>query len=191
MASLDERLRMSGMPSRFVGDASLDERCAEWALAAERGVEAGKPYRGTFLVIVGDRGAGKTTTACAILQRCLRHRLGRFTTVSGMCRDIRAEFHDSTPEQVLSGYRNTALLVIDDLGKEHLTDWAADQLFSLVDGRWSNRMWTVITSQYTVGALHAKWARAVDAEFADALCSRLNDAENTQVTMRGDRRGQR
>lgn len=183
-----QRLRLSGMPSRFRSEHAIDSRCEAWADAAERGVEAGKPYHGTFLVLSGEKGAGKTTTACGILMRCLQHRLGRFTTFPGMCEDIKAEFHESTPAQVASGYANTALLVLDDLGREHLTDWSSERLFSLVDSRWANGMWTVITTNYGLGDLNAKWRKAVDAEFADALCSRIADKRNVFVRFSGDRR---
>jgi DNA replication protein DnaC len=182
------RLRLAGIPDRFAAGAPIDPRCAAWADAAERGVKAGRPYDGTFLVLTGERGSGKTTTACGILLRCLEHRLGRFTTFARMCDDIRAEFHESSPSQVASGYANTALLVLDDLGREHLTDWSSERLFTLIDSRWANRRWTVITTNYGLGELNAKWRSAVDAEFADALCSRLADKRNTFVRFQGDRR---
>lgn len=45
------------------------------------------------------------------------------------------------------------LLVLDDLGKQRLTEWVAEQFYVLIDGLWSSQKQVVITTNLTPAAL--------------------------------------
>lgn len=57
------------------------------------------------------------------------------------------------------------LLVLDDLGKQRLTDWVAEQFYVLIDGLWSGQKQVVITTNLTPAGLQA--------HLSPALVSRL------------------
>lgn len=57
-------------------------------------------------------------------------------------------------EKVITGYQSANfLLVLDDLGVENQTDWANEQLYRVLDGRYENRAPTIITSNAPLDSL--------------------------------------
>lgn len=56
---------------------------------------------------------------------------------------------------------NTDLLIMDDLGKEKYTDWAAEQLFSLLDNRYRDCKPIIVTTNYTPQQLSQRVDEAI------------------------------
>jgi len=97
------------------------------------------------LVIVGPTGTGKTHAGIA----CLRpaHFAGlqiAFYKTSRLLRDlspgsdVQAQAYDATVR--------ADRLLLDDLGLERSTEWAAEQIASVLDERWMNEAPTIVTS---------------------------------------------
>ena len=63
-----------------------------------------------------------------------------------------ASVADASPQR-LQDLLYHRLLVLDDLGKQRLTDWVAEQFYVLIDGLWSGRKQVVITTNLTPAAL--------------------------------------
>lgn len=72
-------------------------------------------------------------------------------------------------------YISCDLLIVDDLGKEQVTDWSQAQLFSIFDGRYKEMRPTIVTTNYTDAALVDRLALKSDRETAASIVSRLHE----------------
>ena len=105
------------------------------------------PRRSLF--IVGDIGCGKTFLAsCMARDKHRRGRRVRWARVGDILADIRRSFNSREDSDPLARYKQTACLVLDDLGKERPTEWAVEQLFSLIDSRYNAGLPLIVTSNY-------------------------------------------
>lgn len=108
---------------------------------------------GLGLVFWGPPATGKTHLAVAILAELAANRgvKGRFCDFAALLHEI-AHSYDKASMTSQSGTLESVLtadlLVLDDLGSRKMTDWAADTLFSIVNGRYMARRPTVITTAY-------------------------------------------
>lgn len=143
-----------------------------------------------WLVLLGPVGCGKTHLAAAISNDCF-DRLDMavlFVTVSDLLDHLRATFSPSsaiTYDEQFSRMRDAELLVLDDLGAHHETDWAREKLFQLLNYRYNlagsvdertgrSRAMTVVTSN--LFGLHGVEER---------IRSRLMDTAISQVVSFG------
>ncbi len=103
-----------------------------------------------WLVFTGTYGCGKTHLAAAIAN----HRVDNgypalFVTVPDLLDHLRATFsptslvsYDKRFEEV----RTAPLLILDDLGTQSATSWAAEKLYQIFNYRYNARLPTVITT---------------------------------------------
>lgn len=104
----------------------------------------------TGLLLFGDVGTGKSffagCIANALLDRDIPVLMTNFPTIlnrlTGMFSEDRAEFIVS-----LGVYD---LLILDDLGVERSTEYAMEQMFTVVDGRYRSRKPMIITTNLTL-----------------------------------------
>jgi DNA replication protein DnaC len=71
----------------------------------------------------------------------------------------------------MESLKDVGLLVLDDLGTERATEWAAQALFQIVNHRYSKRLPLVVTTNLSV-----EDARRMDAR----LVSRLLEGANQE-----------
>jgi DNA replication protein DnaC len=133
--------------------------------------EYGKSPAG-FLLLAGKNGSGKSFAAEAIYNMNTSFRLPSkddeqaiFITQA----DLNIEWTQYQGDNLYLSqkYKNTKLLVIDDLGTRKPSDAFMDFLYAVVDHRWRNRdtKGTIITTNLT--------SNDVRALFGDALLSRI------------------
>ena len=99
--------------------------------------------------LCGSYGTGKTHLAIAALSLWDNFSTGRFWKVPDFLRWIKRRAYDEQEpiDSVLDPYRTrNTLIVFDDLGAENQTDWAGEQLYSVLDSRYDSRLPTIITS---------------------------------------------
>lgn len=63
------------------------------------------------------------------------------------------------------------LLVLDDFGAERATDWACEQLFQIVNTRYSHERPTVITSN--LAPTHKHYDKRLQSRFGDKEASHI------------------
>lgn len=110
------------------------------------------PKRGLFLH--GIPGTGKTFLACVILNELIlrRGRAGRFVSLSrGFFHRLRDTFSEDSDRhgqayQMLEELVSIPYMVIDDLGVQRGTDWEEEVLYDLVDGRYADERFTIVTT---------------------------------------------
>ncbi len=155
-------------------------------LLAEEEADNGQVIRWLTLISPPDRG--KTHLAVAICRRWLeRGRPARYIYVPLLLEELRKGF-DSESEwnyhRVLNFFLKVPLLVLDDFGVEKLTDWGREQLDTIIDYRYINKLHLVITTNQTPAQMPPRIAsRLQRAEFG--RCVTLGGKEY-RLRNRGD-----
>lgn len=150
----DQLWSEAGVPERyqdktfaaFEGREGTDrafQLCREYAAA----FVPGRTSEG--LLLVGPWGSGKTHLAVATAREIHRRTLARVrfdygaNVLSAVKPGLASRGFDFSH---VSAAIEADLLVLDDLGQEHVTDFARDVLYQILDGRYQRRRPTIITS---------------------------------------------
>ena len=121
-----------------------------------------------WLILMGRYGCGKTHLAAAIANTCIEYGMGTiFLTVPDLLDWLRSSYgaSDTTFEQRFEEIRNVDLLVLDDLGTQNSTAWAAEKLYQIIDYRYTHKLPLVVTTN-----LHLE-------DLDDRIRSRLQDPD--------------
>lgn len=121
-----------------------------------------------WLVLMGTYGCGKTHLAAAVANTCVEYGMTTlFLTVPDLLDWLRYSYDsDGTSfEERFEEIRNVGLLVLDDLGSQNATPWAAEKLFQIIDYRYSRKLPLVVTTNLSLD------------ELDDRIRSRLQDPD--------------
>lgn len=180
------RLKQSGVPHLPSG--------FEWP-ETEAGAEARAwaQRRSSVLVLTGPVGSGKTTLAVAAFRERMRPKVDNGVVISrpGAWRSATAfmaalgsgfgsKLRDEAAELAQGGF----VLGLDDLDKTRPSEYAAEQMFALIDGAVASRAPLVVTMNASLGALASRWGGT--GSVGDAIASRL--AEGVVLVDGPDRR---
>ncbi len=170
------------LPGRYTGcsfenfDPAASPAAAAALSAARRFVED----QLSALVLVGRPGAGKSHLAAAICaaewERARDVYLGRKARVEGLppdeqvwpalptiplwvnVPDLISRLRGGDPEvrsEARAAGTHRGLVVLDDLGRENVTEWTGEVLYVLVNRRYEDFRRTVVTSNLTIAELEA------------------------------------
>src|SRR6266508_6853616 len=81
---------------------------------------------------------------------------------------------DGAADERLDALMQIDVLILDDLGAEYLTAWAAEQLFVLLNARYLSERATVLTSNDRLEALPTRVASRI-AEQAQIIWMPISD----------------
>ena len=143
---------------------------------AEEYVSVWPPAKPLFLM-TGEKGAGKTHLAAAVLRRIFEEhgKRGQFWPVIDLLDRYRATFDSErateTVEAIDQELRRAEVLVLDDFGANKATEWVEERLFRVVDERYRDMRPLVVTSN--VGLLG----------LPDRVKSRFTDASVAQIAI--------
>ncbi|MFN0145337.1 MAG: ATP-binding protein [Dehalococcoidia bacterium] len=116
-----------------------------------------------MVLLVGAPGAGKSYAAAAVCRAVYDTYGARsvFATGSELLSRLRATYAvegGETDTSVMDLWRSAPLAVLDDLGREKLTVFAAEKLFAVIDQRWKDVSATIVTAnQDELMALPHAW----------------------------------
>ncbi|VVO30639.1 ATP-binding protein [Pseudomonas fluorescens] len=174
---LNEYLLDSGIPDRFMGctfgnwEASMPDQvrahaaCEGFVAAFDENYAVGRS-----VMLLGTVGTGKTHLATAVLQRAIREHghsglRGLYATAGSIIRDVKATFGNRgrTEADVYADLIRPDLLVIDEVGVQHGTDFERQVLFEVINGRYEKIRPTLVVSNLGVTELRQCLGdRAVD-----------------------------
>lgn len=111
------------------------------------------PRSATGLFLTGQSGLGKTFLCSAICHSLAENNIvPLYIVFSDLISDMRASFqHDSGDADLLAMARQAPVLILDDLGAEHVTEYAVSRLFDIINYRRNERLPMVISSNLTLG----------------------------------------
>ena len=134
--------------------------------------------KGMGLYISGANGLGKTHLAYGIARGVAEQ---EHTVICKTAVDIMMDFRsvmdgelNDTEYEIMRTYVDCDLLIIDDLGKQQITDWSLAQLFGIIDARYRRRRPVIVTTNYPDTRLVARLALRSDGETAASIVSRLH-----------------
>jgi DNA replication protein DnaC len=156
----------------FEGEESpILKRCLQ---RAEKFADA---PQGKWLVIWGERGAGKSHLCAAVDNHLYQTRTpSLFITMPDLLASLRQamEFEKNTEQESYSGrmrlFKTAPVLILDDLGADTGSPWADGVLFEIVDYRYRNRLATMIATNVNPDDFDPRIAsRMQDREFSTVI----------------------
>lgn len=117
------------------------------------------------LVLWGPAGTGKTHAAYALGNRLVADGARAACWSSTALNDAFRPGNDPTAYVTA---QTCDLLLLDDLGRERMTEWTLERLQLVLDERWANRRRTIITTNLDGGAFQAR--------YGDPIVDRLRDS---------------
>ncbi len=190
-STIAARAEAAGIPQHFAAASfgSADQHTPEEPKVSLRGWA--RDPAGCVL-LYGPVGAGKSFLAVAVLRAWLRrHRGGRFVSVADLFRRLQegmARRGAGWTAGDVQDLVDAPLLVLDDLGTEHGSEWARSILLGLIDGRYSNDRPTLITTNLNLQRLAAVVDDRTASRLAEGRIIKLDGSDRRLQTK--NRRGE-
>lgn len=173
------------MPRGRSADALHQERFARALAAAETYAEQPDGW----LALLGRSGSGKTHLAAAIANRAIEHgHPALFIVVADLLDHLRAAYRpdaDEPYDKLFEQVRNAPLLILDDLGAQAGSAWAAEKLYQIVNHRYNAQLPTVFTSSLPLDSLDER----LRTRLADVSQSQVHVLEETSARNAGTATG--
>ena len=137
---------------------------------------------GAGLWLQGGTGTGKTTLAMLVSKAALDSgRTAAIYSLPQLLARIRRTFDDEVGQDSYSTFFNRLvsvdLLHLDDLGAENRTEWVLEQLYSIIDRRYSDQRSIVVTTNLEEPELYE--------QLGDRIVSRLTEICGDPLVLRG------
>jgi DNA replication protein DnaC len=159
-----DKRKKANIPARFAG-ATFENYIASTG-GQERALSVAQSYAhqydsirktGSSLTFCGGPGCGKTHLACAIANQLLNLEGDViYTQAIELVRAIRDTWrpHSTKSEtEVINSYRNTGLLIVDEIGVQFGAEAEKNQMFDVLDGRYREMRPSLIVSNLSEKAL--------------------------------------
>lgn len=106
---------------------------------------------GSWCFLTGPCGSGKSHLAAAVATVLARQgwHVG-YASVPSMLDFVRNGFQNQSSQQRIEALQDVDFLVLDDIGTEHLTSWAEETLFRIINHRYLFQSATFFTSNLFV-----------------------------------------
>lgn len=131
------------------GHIALNERQTRSLSAAHNAAQHLSEHLDGWLVLMGQYGCGKTHLAAAAANFVVSMGVPTiFLTVPDLLDWLRFSYgsQETNFESRFNEIRDIRLLVLDDLGTQNATPWAAEKLYQIINYRYVNRLPTIVTT---------------------------------------------
>ena len=124
------------------------------------------------IILAGRAGVGKTHLAVATAIYAMKEedRQARFRLVNELLDELRNAARYTDYLEVINSFKRVPCLILDDLGKERVTDAGLDYLHQIVDYRYRYELQTVVTTNALTVEELSSWG---NANFITPMVSRL------------------
>lgn len=113
------------------------------------------------LMFFGTPGTGKTHLSAAIANaQLIQGRSVIFGTVPGLLSRLRESYDKGTGEkeaEIMQAFFSCALLVMDDLGKEKVSDWVEEKVYEIINTRYEQEKPVIITTNVGLGSVESRY----------------------------------
>lgn len=129
-------------------------------------VDTIKERKGEGMLFIGPYGAGKTRLVISLMNE-LDERYPSTEQMFGNIADIIHRVKNSfceyspTDRDIIGRMAGVRLLCIDDLGKEHSTDWTHALTYEVINARYNAMMRTIFTTNLSKKDLMERYDRAI------------------------------
>ncbi|MBQ7445958.1 MAG: ATP-binding protein [Clostridia bacterium] len=150
--------------------------------------------RNQGLLFWGDVGTGKTYTASVIGNELLaKGRTVYAISLANLFQKV-GGYNNEQEEELMERVRNVDLLILDDLGTERSTDFAAEKVYAVIDARYKASKPVIYTTNMTLaemkGAADMRQKRLYDRIFQTCFplqftgqSRRMNEARDRYADM--------
>lgn len=146
---LPEKLRKESLHTFECGKASPTIR------AAFKGAQKFAENPSGGILFSGDVGSGKSHLAAGILKAVNVEAF--FVNVPELMLRLRGTFNaDELDRPIIDDLRRVPLLVLDDMGADRVTEYAAEMLYLILNARWDDEKPLIITTNKLVFADEGK-----------------------------------
>ena len=165
-------LGRSGIPQRVLGmdwDSYPSPELGRGAIILLQRYEAGAESTQRGVYLWGSVGTGKTCLSQIAVKHFILAGGGPALTMQAAqwLDNLRESFNrdqkdnEESHQILMRNAQRAPLLLVDDIGVEHLTDWAVERLFVLVNYRYERSLPTIYTSNYDIGHLVDRLSRGL------------------------------
>lgn len=102
------------------------------------------------LLLHGNTGGGKTFWAASIANAMIDHRCSALITTIPQLVTAMAQDYEQEKPAIIKKLANVRFLVLDDIGFERQTQYAAEKLFEIIDARYKARRPLIVTTNLTM-----------------------------------------
>lgn len=156
---LRKKIDRAQIPARYSGltfeDYNVDagnKNAVNWAKRFIRNPEQG-------LFIYGSAGTGKTMLAAILAQELMK--TGKsvlFVDTPNLLDNLKTTFdkkdsNDTTLDEMMRALQAADVLILDDMGTENPTDWAAERVFLIINDRYNAQKPVIATSNFDLDNL--------------------------------------
>ena len=188
-AELERRFKRCGIPAQYVGKTFSDYQVTP---QNARAVKAAKwatknPDKGIYLH--GMTGCGKTFLTAIIAQELLTDgKTVIFSDVPSLLDTLKGTFNkdsDATIDELMDELQRADMLVLDDIGTEYPTEWAAERLYMVINSRYNAGKPVIVTSNYAPKKLMERFkSNVTGARIVSRLCQMCAVAEIFETDFR-------
>jgi len=163
--------RINAQVDRLLGQSRIPLRMAEWQFSSlPYDIDANAKAKAVFfssgntqkhgIYFHGAVGQGKTGLAISIIQAVMRRGEDAiFIRSLDLMDRLRESIHRGTHEgdEILHLAKTIKWLALDDLAVEKPTEYVIQELKAIVDARFDNDLYTIVTSNFSLKELEAYW----------------------------------
>lgn len=109
------------------------------------------------IYFTGDPGIGKTHLAVSTLKLWIAAgRAGAFATVPILLQSLRKGYEQKDYDERIELLCSVPLLILDDFGTERPNPWATEQLFTIINARYTGGKATIFTSNLSIEQMEGR-----------------------------------